>query len=83
MSRLYNIEEMNTMGWEQVPNCIGPQRIRQKLNWKNSSMKDTIHKTPLSTSKQSDTYTPKIDDYVRWQGDEGWVYFVCPDYYYY
>ena len=30
------------------------------------------------------TYTPAVDDYVKWKHnghcDEGWVYFVCPDY---
>jgi len=26
------------------------------------------------------TYTPIVDDYVKWKNDEGWVYFVCPDY---
>lgn len=44
-------------------------------------MKDTIQTDSVVDHKQSDTYTPKIDDYVRWQGDEGWVYFVCPDYF--
>ena len=43
-------------------------------------MKDIIQTDSVVDHKQSDTYTPRIDDYVRWQGDEGWVYFVCPDY---
>ena len=44
-------------------------------------MKDTIQTDSVVDHKQSDTYTPRIDDYVRWRGDEGWVYFVCPDYF--
>lgn len=28
----------------------------------------------------NNSYSPKIDDYVRWKNDEGWVYFICPDY---
>ena len=28
----------------------------------------------------NNSYSPKIDDYVKWKNDEGWVYFVCPDY---
>lgn len=32
------------------------------------------------------SYTPKVDDYVKWtdslgQITEGWVYFVCKDYF--
>ena len=23
------------------------------------------------------SYIPKVGDYVRWKGDEGWVYFAC------
>ena len=28
----------------------------------------------------NNSYSPKIDDYVKWKNDEGWVYFICPDY---
>ena len=28
----------------------------------------------------NNSYSPKLDDYVKWNNDEGWVYFVCPDY---
>ena len=28
----------------------------------------------------NNSYSPKLDDYVKWKNDEGWVYFVCPDY---
>jgi hypothetical protein len=28
----------------------------------------------------TDTYTPQLDDYVKWKGIEGWVYFVDPEY---
>ena len=31
MSRLYNIEDMNTMGWEQVPNCIRLTKDQAKV----------------------------------------------------
>lgn len=26
------------------------------------------------------SYTPRIDDYVKWKNVEGWVYFVDQDY---
>ena len=25
-------------------------------------------------------YVPKVNDYVKWNKGEGWVYFVCEDY---
>ena len=25
-------------------------------------------------------YTPRVDDYVKFRGVEGWVYFVCSEY---
>ena len=28
----------------------------------------------------NNSYSPKVDDYVKWKNDEGWVYFMCPDY---
>ena len=31
--------------------------------------------TPLNNS-----YSPQVDDYVRWRNDEGWVYFVGDEY---
>ena len=26
------------------------------------------------------SYTPRVDDYVKFRNVEGWVYFVCSDY---
>ena len=26
------------------------------------------------------SYTPQIDDYVKWNDLSGWVYFICDDY---
>lgn len=26
------------------------------------------------------SYTPQVDDYVKWNSDQGWVYFKCDDY---
>ena len=26
------------------------------------------------------TYTPQVDDYVKWKEFTGWVYFLCDDY---
>lgn len=26
------------------------------------------------------TYTPQVDDYVKWNDLSGWVYFLCDDY---
>ena len=26
-------------------------------------------------------YTPTINDRVRWKDHEGWVYFICPEYF--
>lgn len=26
------------------------------------------------------SYTPRVDDYVKWRGTEGWVYFVDREY---
>ena len=28
----------------------------------------------------TDTYTPQLDDYVKWRNIEGWVYFVDNEY---
>ena len=28
----------------------------------------------------NNSYSPQVDDYVKWKNDEGWVYFICPDY---
>ena len=28
----------------------------------------------------NNSYSPQVDDYVKWKTDEGWVYFICPDY---
>ncbi len=25
------------------------------------------------------SYSPEVDDYVKWKGHEGWVYFKCPE----
>ena len=26
-------------------------------------------------------YTPKINDRIQWKDHEGWVYFICPEYF--
>lgn len=26
------------------------------------------------------TYKPQVDDYVKWEDHEGWVYFASPEY---
>ena len=26
------------------------------------------------------TYTPRVNDYVKWKGNEGWVYYVDEEY---
>ena len=26
------------------------------------------------------SYTPQVDDYVKWRGTEGWVYFIDKEY---
>ena len=28
----------------------------------------------------NNSYSPQVDDYVKWKNDEGWVYIICPDY---
>ena len=28
----------------------------------------------------NNSYSPQVDDYVQWNTDEGWEYFICPDY---
>ena len=25
------------------------------------------------------SYSPEVDDYVKWKNHEGWVYFKCPE----
>lgn len=48
--------------------------------WKEMSQKHQgDYQGPLYAKHPDLVYTPKVHDYVKWKGLQGWIYWIDPD----
>lgn len=59
---------------------ITPIQLMTNELWKEMSQKHQgDYQGPLYAKHPDIVYVPKIHDYVKWKGLQGWIYWIDPD----